>query len=205
MFNKKIAAASIGILTLSLATCSSTFAEATQINSEPKTNYVFSLIGNPNPGIVEKLAAEKSVAIQKQKLEESQKIENGIKINTMINLLKSRISKTPYVPNSASTSGWDCSGMVRWGYLQIGADLYHGATHQRHSGRIVTDPKPGDIVVFGWKGVYDTQHSAIYIGDGLMIHAGGKSGDWTEIQSVAEWTAGNHNTYVTYTRILETE
>jgi len=204
LFNKKIAAASIGILTLSLATCSSTFAGATQLNSEPKTSYVFSLTGNSNPGIVETKAAEQAAIIQKQIWEKAELENNTLNINQMINKLKHQVGITPYVPTGDSTDGWDCSGMVRWGYLEIGIDLYHGATHQRHSGTIVSNPKPGDIVVFGWKGVYDTEHSAIYIGDGLMIQAGGKPGDVTNITSVYKWAKENDNTYVTYTRILNT-
>jgi cell wall-associated NlpC family hydrolase len=205
LINKKIAAVGTGLLALSLATCSSTFAGATtQLYSVKKTSYVFSLKGDSNPGIVQQAYNQKEADAELQKLETIKKVENTVKINSMIKVLKSHVGITPYVPTGASTSGWDCSGMVRWGYLQIGVDLYHGATHQRHSGKIVLDPKPGDIVVFGWSGVYDTQHSAIYIGDGLMIQAGGKPGDVTNIMSVDKWADENNNTYVTYTRILET-
>jgi cell wall-associated NlpC family hydrolase len=162
------------------------------------------LLGNTTQelGVVQQtaLALEKAAAAelkQKQKL-----IINQNKITKIISKLKSRVGKTPYVPFGASPSGWDCSGMVTWAYAQVGIDLYHGASHQKHSGKMVKTPKVGDIVAFGWTGWSGAQHSGIYLGDGKMLHAGGHVGMRTEVADISEWAKGSGNTLITYTRIL---
>jgi cell wall-associated NlpC family hydrolase len=137
--------------------------------------------------------------------EANQKEQNATHIEKMIARLKKHVGSTPYVPFGSSPSGWDCSGLVRWAYAQIGEDLYHSASVQKKSGEMVSvkDAKAGDVVAFGWKGYGGAQHSGIYLGEGMMLHAGGRVGHRTEITSVAEWAKGSGNTLITYTRILD--
>lgn len=127
---------------------------------------------------------------------------NADKLALMVKKLRKYVGNTPYVFSGASPAGWDCSGLVRWAYAQIGKDLYHGASTQKHSGKMVKTPKVGDIVSFGWKGYSGAQHSGLYLGDGLMLHAGGYAGMRTEITDISDWAKGSGNTLVTYTRIL---
>lgn len=130
---------------------------------------------------------------------------NATRLVEMVKGLKKYVGHTWYVPSGASPSGWDCSGLVRWAYAQIGVDLYHSASVQKHSGKIVkaSEAKFGDVVAFGWRGYDGAQHSGIYLGEGMMLHAGGHVGMRTEITSISEWAEGSGNTLVTYTRILD--
>lgn len=88
-----------------------------------------------------------------------------------INYLTTRANKTAYVYSGVTVNGWDCSGMVRWLYEQVGVELPHSANQQGHLGERVSIPKRGDIVVFAYKGQTDFYHSAIYLGNGFIINA----------------------------------
>lgn len=88
------------------------------------------------------------------------------KIDKVLDKLKGYVGKTPYVFSGASPRGWDCSGLVMWVYKQLGVELPHSATAQLSVGKHVSDPKPGDIVVWG-----HGYHSGIYIGDGRVLNA----------------------------------
>ena len=96
------------------------------------------------------------------------------------------VDKTPYVFSGSSDSGWDCSGLVRWTYEQVGVELPHSADKQAHSGYRVSVAKPGDIVVFAYKGRTDFYHSAIYLGGGRIINANRSFGT-TKIQLLNEY------------------
>lgn len=120
-------------------------------------------------------------------------------INRMVDLLKARVGKTWYVFSGSTPSGWDCSGMVMWGYAQIGVALEHRASVQKYAGEFVTEPKVGDIVAFSYgDGAF---HTGIWIAHDTMIHAGGREGDRTEIIPISSFERGSK---VTYTRLLDT-
>lgn len=163
-------------------------------------------------GVVEQQAFEmeqREAELTKQRVAAIKKA-NQMKINSaqleqMISSLKKHVGSTPYVPFGSSPSGWDCSGLVRWAYAQIDVDLYHSASVQKKSGEMVSvkDAKAGDVVAFGWKGYGGAQHSGIYLGEGMMLHAGGRVGHRTEIVSVKQWAKWSGNTLTTYTRILD--
>jgi len=111
------------------------------------------------------------------------KVKDRMIMNKMIGMvskLEGRIGKTWYVFSGSTPAGWDCSGMVRWGYQQIGIELPHSANKQGHLGVVVRSPKIGDIVVFGWKGSKSFYHSAIYVGNNEVIHAGFRRGSTTQ-------------------------
>lgn len=74
--------------------------------------------------------------------------------------LRTHVGKTPYVFAGSTPGGWDCSGLVMWTYKQLGVDVPHSASAQMGIGTQVTEPVPGDIVV--WGGGY---HSGIYLGE----------------------------------------
>ncbi|MBL1075398.1 C40 family peptidase [Nocardia sp. 2] len=63
---------------------------------------------------------------------------------------------------------FDCSGLVQWSYAQAGVDLPRTSYSQLNSGTPVglDELQPGDLVSF-----YGGGHSAIYAGDGKVIHA----------------------------------
>ena len=81
----------------------------------------------------------------------------------------------PYVWGGYKPStSFDCSGFVSYVYNQCGWDFGRlGAQGLYNISRRTSSPRPGDLVFF--TGTYDTpgvSHVGIYVGDGMMIHAG---------------------------------
>jgi cell wall-associated NlpC family hydrolase len=93
------------------------------------------------------------------------------KLKRVVQHLTTRVHKTSYVFSGSSTSGWDCSGMVRYAYKRLGIVLPHSANKQGHVGFRVSTPRIGDIVVFAYQGSTSFYHSAIYVGEGLIVNA----------------------------------
>ena len=125
---------------------------------------------------------------------------NTKNISDAISSLKKHVGKTWYVFSGNTPSGWDCSGLTMWFYQQLGVELEHRASKQDTAGIEANDPKPGDIVVFKYKGYNDAYHVGIYIGDGLMIHAP-KHGHVTRIENVK--TFGGSYSKISYRRIID--
>ncbi|WP_327115673.1 C40 family peptidase [Nocardia sp. NBC_01730] len=74
----------------------------------------------------------------------------------------------PYVGGAAGPSAFDCSGLVQWSYRQAGQELPRTSYEQLAAGSPTSqdDLRPGDVVSF-----YGGSHSALYAGDGNVIHA----------------------------------
>ena len=78
----------------------------------------------------------------------------------------------PYVGGGTTLEGGtDCSGFVALVYAQFGVSLPRTTAGQANSGYPVSIDaiQPGDIISYGYNGA--VTHSALYIGDGLMIHS----------------------------------
>jgi cell wall-associated NlpC family hydrolase len=101
---------------------------------------------------------------------------------------------TPYAWGGESPGGFDCSGLVRYVYLQVGVSLPHYTGAQWNVGVPVSrsDLQPGDLVFFDGLG-----HVGIYIGGNQFIHAP-HTGDVVRISSISGWYA---DTYVGARRI----
>jgi cell wall-associated NlpC family hydrolase len=97
---------------------------------------------------------------------------------------------------------WDCSGLVRWFYLQQGIDLYHSATAESKAGKRVKHPKIGDIVAFHYGSVNWSFHVGIYVGDGKVLHAYNPYRD-TVISDIDQVSSEN-GAWASYTRIADT-
>jgi len=93
------------------------------------------------------------------------------KLKKVVKYLTTRVHKTSYVYSGSTISGWDCSGMVRYAYKRLGITLEHSANKQAHAGTRVSKPRIGDVVVFAYNGSSSFYHSAIYVGEGLVINA----------------------------------
>lgn len=79
----------------------------------------------------------------------------------------------PYVYGGESlTNGVDCSGFVKAIYNHFGYQMPRVTTGQGYMGIKVdaSNLLPGDIVVYEYNGV--GSHVGIYLGNGMMIHAG---------------------------------
>jgi cell wall-associated NlpC family hydrolase len=117
----------------------------------------------------------------------------------VVKALKKRIGKTWYVFSGSTPNGWDCSGMTRWAYQQIGVDIPHSANKQAKSGIRVVSPAIGDLVLFGYKGTNTFFHASIYIGNGKVIHAGFKKGQTTSVLDLQ--SASVKNTKMRFVRV----
>ncbi|MBP7880840.1 MAG: C40 family peptidase [Actinomyces sp.] len=73
----------------------------------------------------------------------------------------------PYVYGGSSPSGFDCSGFVQYVFAQHGIGLPRTSGEQGRAGTQIpaSEAQPGDLVVWG------ESHIAIYIGDGMIVHA----------------------------------
>jgi murein DD-endopeptidase len=73
---------------------------------------------------------------------------------------------------AAPASGFDCSGLVQYGYRQAGVQLPHSTDQQRSLGRPVKvdDLRRGDLLFFNQEGK-KYGHVGIYLGRGMFVHA----------------------------------
>jgi len=90
----------------------------------------------------------------------------------VVNVAKSRDAKGRYVPGGSGPWAFDCSGLVTWSWKQIGVDLPHNAAAQYKATTHIKASalKPGDLVFTGNK-TGGITHVAIYVGNGMIIHA----------------------------------
>lgn len=134
------------------------------------------------------LEKQAELALQ-NKIAEAEKqkalIANEKAIAQQIDELKKHVGKTWYVFSGSQPSGWDCSGMTRWFYGELGIEIPHSASKQGKTvGWHVDDPKPGDIVAFSHLNSEKYYHVGIYIGNNEIIHAGFRKGTKTEVISL---------------------
>jgi hypothetical protein len=95
-------------------------------------------------------------------------------------------------------TGFDCSGLVKYVFSQLGVSLPHYAAAQWYSPDAVWVPperlQPGDLIFFiGSDGTRQAPgHVGIYVGDGYLIDAP-HTGSFVRIDSLNEgWFANNY-------------
>ena len=83
----------------------------------------------------------------------------------------------PYVFGGTSTSGFDCSGYVRYVFASAGIYLPRTADAQYEVGMPISSSElvPGDLVFFSTY-EYGPSHVGIYLGDGSFINASSSRG-----------------------------
>lgn len=167
--------------------------ETTAVDTVTDTDaedWTSSLFGQPaKPTLLEQMAQQAERLRQREAA-----------IEKVVAKLKTHAGKTWYVFSGSTPAGWDCSGLVRWTYEQLGVELEHSANKQARTGERVTNPLPGDIVAWKWQGSKHYYHTGIYLGDGKVIQAL-RPGTRTSIVSVdSPLFAGSTPVYV---RVLE--
>lgn len=120
--------------------------------------------------------------------------------NDVVSIAYSLLGR-PYYINGNGPDGFDCSGFVQYVYSIIGVSISRSTSTQLYDGLPVSyqDIQPGDIIVWGY-GDYNATHSALYVGDGLMIHAA-NTGTGVILSSVDEWLYGSGTTILSVRRI----
>jgi cell wall-associated NlpC family hydrolase len=93
---------------------------------------------------------------------------HGTEAAIVIQAALSRIG-SPYSWGAAGPNAFDCSGLVMWSFQQAGIALPHSSQALAAGGQPValSDMQPGDVVTY----YSDASHVALYIGDGMMVHA----------------------------------
>nr|WP_253946870.1 peptidoglycan hydrolase RipC [Mycolicibacterium rhodesiae] len=87
---------------------------------------------------------------------------------TVIQAALSRIG-SPYSWGGSGPNAFDCSGLVMWSFQQAGISLPHSSQALANGGSPVSmdQIQPGDVINY----YSDASHTAIYIGNGMMVHA----------------------------------
>ena len=194
----------IGALALLLASCStSTAVQPAHASIKPtQLNIENALSKNSSATLILHGSIVKAKQLQQQQRKIQKQLANKGKISTVVKRVMKYKNKTWYVFSGSSPRGWDCSGLVRWAYGQVGVTLDHSATKQMRSGAVVKKPMVGDIVAFYYGNGKRSFHVGLYIGNGKMLHAY-YAGTRTRVDSVAGVAKANWSK-VKYVRILDT-
>ena len=86
--------------------------------------------------------------------------------NSIVEFATSLIGSRYVWGGTSPATGFDCSGFTQYVYSQFGISLPRTSYGQENSGTLVSaaDAQPGDLVT--WNG-----HSAIYVGNGMVVNA----------------------------------
>lgn len=107
---------------------------------------------------------------------------------------------SPYASGGNSPSGFDCSGFVQYVYSRAGIHVSRSSSTQAYDGVGVSyeNAMPGDILSWGHNG--RVTHSAIYVGNGMMIHAANyKTG--VILSNISAWESGSYDRLMYVRRI----
>jgi cell wall-associated NlpC family hydrolase len=74
-------------------------------------------------------------------------------------------------------TGFDCSGLIKYVYAQLGIDLPHSSSSLVSVGYQVESPIPGDIV-------WTQGHVSLYAGDGMVVEAANYG---SPVRYVSQW------------------
>ncbi len=121
-------------------------------------------------------------------------------MNRLVQIAYSLIG-SPYVAGGNSPAGFDCSGFVQYVYSQVGISVSRSSSTQLYDGVAVSyeNAQPGDVLVWGY-GVGSPTHTAIYVGNGQMVHATNPS-QGVIASDVAAWTRGSGTHVIAVRRI----
>ncbi len=107
----------------------------------------------------------------------------------------------PYASGANGPYAFDCSGFVQYVYSQVGINVSRSSSTQLYDGYAVSyeEAQPGDILSWGYVDGVAT-HSALYVGNGQMVHAANPS-QGVIASDVAAWTRGSGSRVISVRRI----
>lgn len=106
--------------------------------------------------------------------------------NAIVAFARAQIGK-PYVFGASGPNSYDCSGLVKAAYAQIGIKLPHSATAQMLTGTRInrkSDLRPGDLVFPSLGATLLGDHVQIWVGNGNIIEAARPG---TNVRERAPW------------------
>lgn len=97
----------------------------------------------------------------------------------------------PYRWGAAGPGSWDCSGLTMMAWRQGGVALPHYSAAQYTQSRHISSSelRPGDLVFWG-SSPATIHHVALYIGNGLILHAP-RTGQPVQVASMYYWIPPN--------------
>lgn len=103
-------------------------------------------------------------------------IVNRRSIGDTVSSIAYSLVGSPYIMGANGPYGFDCSGFVQYVYSRLGIYISRSSSTQLYDGVAVSysDILPGDIINWGYSNGVST-HSALYVGNGKMIHAANTS------------------------------
>lgn len=106
----------------------------------------------------------------------------------------------PYGPANGPDV-FDCSGLVQYVYASVGIQVSRSSSTQLYDGLAVSrnDMMPGDIICWGY-GDGVVAHTAIYVGNGQMIHAANYN-QGVILSNVDSWDRGSSQNVISIRRI----
>lgn len=127
-----------------------------------------------DPQLQQKIQAFKQGGVEKQVNTDNYDVEG------VIEYAQSLIG-TPHVMGGYSTSGLDCSGLVKLAHAKFDVDLPRSSHEQGRYGAIISpgeDLRRGDLVFFHstYAKNHLITHSGIYIGENRFIHTSSSRG-----------------------------
>lgn len=149
--------------------------------------------GNKTSASYSVLVEEKEEPVISQPVYQDNYVAKG-DMGALVNLAYFLVG-SPYVAGGNTPSGFDCSGFVQYLYSQVGLTVSRSSSTQLYDGVAVSyeNAQPGDILIWGY-GPGVATHSAIYVGNGKMIHATNPR-QGVIVSDVLAWTRGS-GTYV---------
>ena len=119
--------------------------------------------------------------------------------NDLVSIALSLVG-SPYRSGGNQPGGFDCSGFVQYVYSRVGKYVSRSSYTQAYDGVAVSyaNAQPGDILNFGHGG--RVTHSALYIGNGQMVHATNPSMG-VVVSNVAGWENGSADTVLGVRRV----
>jgi peptidoglycan DL-endopeptidase CwlO len=100
-----------------------------------------------------------------------------------LEMAKTKLGK-PYVWGATGPNAFDCSGLMKWAFEQVGKELPRSSSAQAEEGQDVSksDLKAGDVVFF----YSPVSHVGIYDGAGRILHASteGEPVKYSELDSM---------------------
>jgi cell wall-associated NlpC family hydrolase len=100
----------------------------------------------------------------------------------------------PYQWGGSDTTGFDCSGLIRYAYAQHGITLPRMSVDQARTGsevgRALDRLAPGDILTFAGQPGGPVAHVGLYLGEGRFIHSatgGVQISELSESDPVGKW------------------
>lgn len=138
-----------------------------------------------NLAVVNADSAAEERAYLSQVVYETQLASNRLDIETAITETLDHVGSTWYVLGGSTPRGWDCSGLTLWFYDKLAIELPHSASAQAELGWKVDEPQVGDLILIGQHEDF-IHHSAIYIGDGKLVHSGWTEGRKTEVLNLTD-------------------